>query len=76
MTMKLKITLSEQEVKRAIAAYATQVLGLPIAPANVDRGPYSFEPYRVELDTDEEQELASVEAAQELERITTIREAA
>ena len=74
--MKIKMTLSEQEVRGAIATYVTKLLRIPIDSSNVNRGPYSFEPYCVELDTDEEQELASIAAEQELAQITAIKEAA
>ena len=74
--MKIKMTLDQQDIHAAIAAWVTQQTGLSCSPDNVHKGPYSFDMPYVEIDTDAEQALASIAAEQELERALAIKEAA
>jgi hypothetical protein len=74
--LKLTIKLDAQDVKQAIATYVHHMTGLPVHAENVKSGSYSWETPSVEYDTDAEQALTSLEAEQELERVTAIQEAA
>jgi hypothetical protein len=74
--MKLTIKLDADDVKQAIAAYVTQIVGLPVHADDVTSGPYSWDTPSVTYDTDKAQALASLEAEQELERALAAKETA
>ena len=76
MMMKIKFNLDREEVKTAIAAHVTQQTGILCHANHVHMPTYSYETPYVEIDTDEEQALASISAQQDLERALAIKEAA
>lgn len=67
--MKLTIKLDEQEVRTALATWASQVLGITVNAEHVKRGVYSWETPTIEVDTDAEQELTSAAADAEIARL-------
>ena len=67
--MKIKFTLDREDIKAAIAAHVTQLTGISCNACNVTWGTYSYETPYVEIDTDAEQELTSLEAEQEVARL-------
>jgi hypothetical protein len=74
--MKLTIKLDAQDCKQAIAEYVAKIIGIPVHAEDVTSGPYSWDTPSVTYDTDKEQELASIAAEQELQRVLAAKEAA
>ena len=74
--MKIKMTLDYDDIRHAIAAWVTQQTGVVCHPEHVHKGTYSFDLPYVEIDTDAEQELASIATQQALEAALAVKEAA